>query len=293
MPRIYKCRKCGKQHGPPTGKHCRARDSSEEEERSSTLDDIMPALEALKKQMEDMPAVRELSKQMAEMNTRMERVENGQNDRQSEQDSEERDGDDGDGFEQADDEAGQEAAASYATPESLRKDVKAMQRAAARIALYQQDDSDDEELGLLRKARLNGKKSGSVMTATDNIRERIDWPQMHVKRTVNGKRVGVNYEDLKVEEFVLGFVAMLRSPRCKMDRDVMLEILEMLMQDTVDFAWENARAFYKMLGVDVETGVRQWTDEEQISKMRLQYCQKRRKLRRSRKGRAGGETEHR
>ena len=43
----------------------------------------------------------------------------------------------------------------------------------------------------------------------------------------------------------------------------------MLMQDTVDFAWENALNFYQMIGLDVEAGVRSWEDTEVIRDLRL------------------------
>ena len=252
MPRIYKCKKCGEQHGPPTGKHCRARESTEDGEQLNPIETMMPLLLELQQQMAEM------KQSIADNASRT--PENVEREVESE---------DGESLERGEEEKSEEAAATYTTPESLRKDVRAMQRAAARIASIQSDDSDDEDYGIIRKSRKNGKKSGSVMTATDTIRDRIDWPHMYVKRTVGGRRVGVTYKELKVEEFVFGFVAMLRSPKCTMDKDVMLDILGMLMQDTIDFKWENARAFYEMLGVDVESGVREWTDADQIMNMRL------------------------
>ena len=41
----------------------------------------------------------------------------------------------------------------------------------------------------------------------------------------------------------------------------------MMMQDSLDFAWENA--FYELVGLDVEKGVRKWTDKEAIRDMRM------------------------
>ena len=108
-----------------------------------------------------------------------------------------------------------------------------------------------------------------MLKAAENIERRIDWPHFYVKRVVNGDRVGVDYKELRVDEFVLGFTAMLRSPKCNMDVNVMMGILNMLMEDSVDFAWENARAFYQMIGIEVEKGVRKWTDTEYIEKKRL------------------------
>ena len=38
------------------------------------------------------------------------------------------------------------------------------------------------------------------------------------------------------------------------------------------FSWENARNFYERVGLDVEKGVLQWTDDEEIRELRMQYA---------------------
>ena len=78
-----------------------------------------------------------------------------------------------------------------------------------------------------------GKKSGSVSKATDQIKKVLDWPHYHVTKGVNMEPA--DYEDLSWEEFVLGFVRMLRDPDCEFDVAILLEILENLLEDSIDF----------------------------------------------------------
>ena len=90
-------------------------------------------------------------------------------------------------------------------------------------------------------------------------------------RMVQGSQKPVPYKELKVEEFVYGFIKMLRAPNNKLDLLGMIDILSMIMQDTVDFSWNNARRFYEKVGLDVEKAGLAWTDMNRINGMRLVY----------------------
>ena len=158
-----------------------------------------------------------------------------------------------------------------ATPDSLRRNLQLMAQAAGRLAQLGDDDREDEDIGTLSLPKTRGKKSGSVMVATEIIRRVIDWPHLHVSRRVNGRSKNLTFNELKPEEFVCGFLVMLKNPRNKMDRDVMIEILEMVMQDTVDYSWNNGREFYEKLGIEVEKGALEWTDEDKIQRYRMNY----------------------
>ena len=63
------------------------------------------------------------------------------------------------------------------------------------------------------------------MVASDAIQRVIDWPHMHVCRRVMGRRKNMTFNELKVEEFVYGFLIMLKNTRNKMDREVMMPLL--------------------------------------------------------------------
>ena len=137
---------------------------------------------------------------------------------------------DSDSSESEEQEIMQDDESEQITPETLRSDVRAMERAARRIARFNDDDSDDSEEATTSRRRSSGKKSGSLLVAAAKVKKAIDWPHMHVSRLVAGERVGVVYKELRIEEFVYGFLEMLDAPKAKWDRKVMMGILKMLMQ---------------------------------------------------------------
>ena len=261
MPREYMCKRCGRSHMPPTGKKCTLRELDiepeevEAEVERSESPDMMMLIKA------QLDGIEEKMSVMDGFEERMQRMEAS------------RDGGSviGDLALEVRNEQGaaSQGNGEIATPSTIRNDVRAMQRAAERIAQFRIDDSDDDDDIHISRSKKKGKKSGSMMLAAETVEERIDWPHMHVKRMVAGRRVPVPYKELKVDEFVYGFVQMLKSPKCEWNRDTMLDILGNLMEDSMDYAWENARAFYLLVGIDVEQGVRTWEDTDQITTMRL------------------------
>ena len=159
-----------------------------------------------------------------------------------------------------------------ATVDTLRQDFRLMSQAAKRLARLRLDDSDDEDMDSYSRSRESGKKSGSVLTPTDKVRKQIDWPHMHIQRMFGGRKKSVSYVDLRIDEFVYGFMSMIESPQCKWNYRVMTKILKNLMQDSMEFSWSNALMFYQMAGVEVEKGKLQWSDEARIHEMRMTYA---------------------
>ena len=156
------------------------------------------------------------------------------------------------------------------TPDTLRRDLRLMAQATKSLA--QLRDSDNEiEVNDTANVRRNGKKSGSLLMASDVVKKRIDWPHLYVRRVVGGKRKSVAYADLKVEEFVFGFLSMIESPKCKWNYRTMTRLLRMIMQDTIDFSWANGLGFYETLGLEVEYGDLDWENVELIRDMRMTY----------------------
>ena len=133
-----------------------------------------------------------------------------------------------------------------------------MRQAVRRLERLRIREFDKAELDGQTTNKAAGKKSGSVLTATDKVVKHIDWPHMYVRRMVGGQRKEVAYNDLKVEEFVHGFLNMIAAPKNNMDYKGMLDILMNLMQDAMEFSWLNARSFYQMIVQDVEQGVVKW-----------------------------------
>ena len=170
---------------------------------------------------------------------------------------------------------------------TLRQNADNMSRATPPLARIRVLGEDNESAIESYGTGTGCMKSGSVMVATDFIVNHIDWPHMYVYRMTGGGRKGVPYAELRIEEFVFGFLSMLESPHCKMDSHTMTRILSMLMQDAMDFSWSNALAFYQMIGIDVECGLMDWSDWEVIQDMRFRYCRtiypKKRRVRHRRK----------
>ena len=261
MPRRYRCKKCGNEHGPPTGKHCRASPTETEQDTLSRDDQILTMLSGLQSQFGEM------DKKFGDMDERMKRVEERREPASDSSLSEDETADAEQEVEAGEEEDGSERA----TPDSIRQDMRTMARAAERLAQLRTSDYDDEDPMNLPRPRGQGRKSGSQMMASDIIRKTVDWPHMHVQRMVGGRQKCIAYADLKVEEFVYGFLVMIRAPNSTMNRDQMLIMLEALMQDTVDFSWHNARGFYEMVGLAVEKGTLKWSETDIIHQKRMAY----------------------
>ena len=247
MPRTYKCKTCHQVHPPPTGKQCRQLEETGLEPSDEKQDRILAALEQVTSRMDRMEQqwrpqdnvrVVELNEEDNSETVELQPV------RQA------------DSVPASDDD--------FATPDSLRRNIQLMAQAATRIAQMRSDEQDDV-LDTIQGIRARGKKSGSLLTAPDIVEKTIDWPHMHVRRVVNGKRKNLTYNDLSVEEFVYGYISMLKTSRNKMDRDTMIDLLQILMQDAMDFSWGNACGFYEAIGLEVEHGSLRWNNNARIS----------------------------
>ena len=260
MPRIYKCRKCGVSHQSPTGKQCQRQRFEEADEAAASVTDVMPLLLELKEQMQN--ASRSMAEQLQTVNQRLDSVVAGGSV-----------ADDGaTGGHDIDSDEELEQIPDQANAVSLCQDMQLMSRAARRLARLRLDDSDDEEVEALDRTRNAGKKSGSVMTATDTVRKPIDWPHLYITRMNGGKQRNVTYSELQIDEFVYGFLCMLDAPNCKWDFRTMIAILKNLMQDSMEFTWASAASFYRMAGVAVEKKQLQWSDRELLHVMRMTYA---------------------
>ena len=155
------------------------------------------------------------------------------------------------------------------TLETLRRNNDTVELANRRLKELEFMEEDLPELSKINN-QSRGKKSGSVSKATDQIKKVLDWPHYHVTKGVNMEPA--DYEDLSWEEFVLGYVRMLRDPDCEFDVAIMLEILENLLEDSIDFNWSTVKAFYKTIGWEVEKGKLQWSDRATIQNRRIIKC---------------------
>ena len=81
---------------------------------------------------------------------------------------------------------------------------------------------------------------------------------------------------------------MLDNPKCMFYKGIMLGILKNTMQDTMNYPWGNARAFYELVGFDGEKSVITWYNSDQVRDMRLQYARTKREQQATAKPAIGG-----
>ena len=143
--------------------------------------------------------------------------------------------------------------------------------AAKRLAeLGLQATHDSDVLQSKSRYACKGKKSVAVSKATDKVVKESDWPHYHITRGVD--LMPSSYDELSLDEFCLGYIRMLRDPDSKFNLHVMLEILENLLEDTVDFSWKNVKGYYKSLALAIEQGKLKWEDTAAIQKRRFTQC---------------------
>ena len=154
--------------------------------------------------------------------------------------------------------------------DSLRNNADIVNLAARRLAELGMQETQDQDSRVMSGSAGKGKKSGAVSKATDKVVKDVDWPHYHVTRGADLLPSG--YDELSLDEFCLGYIRMLRDADSKFNLHVMLEILEDLLEDTVDFSWKNVKGYYRSLGLDVEKGKVNWEDTAAIQKRRFTKC---------------------
>ena len=124
--------------------------------------------------------------------------------------------------------------------DSLKNDSDLVNLAAKRLAeLGLQVTQDSDVLQSKSGYAGKGKKSGAVSKATDKVVKESDWPYYHITRGVD--LMPSSYDELSLDEFCLGYIRMLRDADSKFNLHIMLEVLEDMLEDTVDFSWKNVK----------------------------------------------------
>ena len=157
-----------------------------------------------------------------------------------------------------------------AGPASLRQDEELMARVTRRLVELgaQAAIPPPTETTSASTDRKPGKKSGQARTVEDTVIRDIDWPHLNVYR--GPERRPVRYNDLNMQEFTHGFMVMVQNCKNNFDQDVMFGILRDMMEDALNYPWENVRNFYRILASYVEM---EWSDHGRIQALRRQYAQ--------------------
>ena len=134
------------------------------------------------------------------------------------------------------------------------------------------DFDDDTEGGARRGVRRRGKRSGAARTVQDTVLRDIDWPHFHVYTPPGAE--AMTFERLSVQEFVYGLMHMVDQPDAGLDRQTMWEVLKGMMEDAIEFPWQNVRDFYWVVSSHIENNRLEWSDTDKIQKLRAKHAQK-------------------
>ena len=251
--RNYKCSTCARYHARPTGKNCQWANmelQQEPEVAETHSPELAQTLLAITTQMDA------LSKKMEAMENRTPATtpDTGIAGIQVEQ-----------------------AAVSTTEPpqrtevpstNELRRDYDVGREVNRRLAEMDllDDTTDTQRSGT---PRLRGKRSGAARTVQDTIVHDIYWPHFHIYTPPGAEPM--TYPALSILEFTYGYMHMVDQPDSKLNRQVMWEILKDLMEDAVEYPWQNVK---NLAGSHVENDRMEWSDTEKIGKLRVKNSQK-------------------
>ena len=167
-------------------------------------------------------AVRDLTDSLKGVNTRLDKLEAGENDDETSVHSTQHSDDDGT--------RGQMNASSLKQKKKLQEEVKARMSELQLLDEDSSSDSSNSEEQTKRKSKpKRSNKSGRNKTAEDAVAKEIDWPHYHVYR--GSDRRAARYQDLSVEEFEFGYLSsVLYGSESDQTKQKMLSHLHELMR---------------------------------------------------------------
>ena len=151
--------------------------------------------------------------------------------------------------------------------DNIKDNAFVMKQAVKRLAELGIQEVMEDDPVMHSSNSSKGRRSGAVSKSTDKIVKFTDWPHYHISRGLN--LTASSYEELSLGEFCLGFVRMVMEDESAFDLRTMFELLGDILEDSVDFTWLNAKAFFKSIARDVEKGRLNWSDKDIIQKRRF------------------------
>lgn len=240
-----RCTTCLTSHAPPTGKNCRGRLPDTSDDQTTILAEI-----------------RAMRREVTALGSRLTTLESVDVDTTSSSVAEDT----------------SSVAETEVSPASLKEDQGLARKVRKRMAelqlLAESDDDDDIEFNAQSKAKkpknIRGKKSGRAKTAEDIVVKDIDWPHYHVYR--GPKRTGANYHELNIQEFAYGYLCQLiDGGHTEATQTTMLSHMRDMMQDAMEYPWENVRNFHGILMAEMEMDRASWDDTDVIERLRTMY----------------------
>jgi hypothetical protein len=120
-----------------------------------------------------------------------------------------------------------------------------------------------------KKSKSKPKKSGRVRTTEEVIMHDVEWPHFHVYR--GAALDPAVYDDMRVDEFVYGYLQdALELPNGSKKRH-MLQHLADLMGDSLEYGWESARNSHGIVLQKMEVGKLSWKSPDAVARTRCKY----------------------
>ena len=109
-------------------------------------------------------------------------------------------------------------------------------------------------------ADVNTENFGMQPTSKKTCKKRtVDWPHEFAP----GNFSSVDYDKLKLPDFVGGFLSMIKSYDTPL-KSAMLELLELLMAKASSYSWSSVRSFHGHIAKQVELSRFKWTSLSEI-----------------------------
>ena len=82
------------------------------------------------------------------------------------------------------------------------------------------------------------------------------------------------YDDLKLTQWVAGFVRCIQKEKSEEASTCMPDYLGNLMDDASDFSWESAKTSHAIVLTNMEADQLQWTNTEKLDLIRRAHAQR-------------------
>ena len=105
------------------------------------------------------------------------------------------------------------------------------------------------------------------------VNRRVRWPQEFV--LAGTKKERVNYDNLTMGQWMVGFCKAIQEESCQAQKDHMLDYLVTLLEDANDFSWQAAKASHAVLLCRMEQGeINDYSQVDKIDRIRRAHAQR-------------------
>ena len=115
-------------------------------------------------------------------------------------------------------------------------------------------------------------KSGRFRNFDTNVQHYVQWP--HELVYVGTSRRTVAYDELTPQQFMLGYIKIILKEKSASTKDMILNYLAKLLQESIDNSWEASRGAHAVVLQEMERGSVTWNNSEEIDGIRKLYTQK-------------------